>query len=103
RQSRSTAEHELGAAGVKWRIDIRQQLRDAMLDRVRLKAELDALSTEILSAGVSLSERADKAAEAVVVIHRTTEGRDETIDAQMNTQVMPGDVLDVSVSLDAAG
>ncbi len=47
--------------------------------------------------------RADKAAEAVVVIHRTVEGRDETINAQMNTQVMPGDVLDVSVSLDAAG
>jgi polysaccharide export outer membrane protein len=103
RQNRSTVEYELNSADIKWRIDIRQQLRDAMADRFRLKAELDALSAEILNAGVTLSETDAAAIQTVVVIHRSTEGRDETIKAQMNTEVLPGDVLDVSLSTDAAG
>lgn len=97
RQNRSTVEYELDSSDVKWRIDIRQQLREAMLNRVRLKAEMDALSTQILSKGVMLSE-ADAAIQTVVVIYRSTNGREETIKAQMNTEVLPGDVLDVSLS-----
>jgi hypothetical protein len=38
-----------------------------------------------------------------VVIYRTTAGKEETIKAQMDTEVLPGDVLDVSVSTGAAG
>lgn len=102
RQSRSTVEYEYNSADIKWRIDIRQQLRDAMADRVRLKAELDALSSQILNAGVVVSD-ADAATQTAVVIYRTTDGKEETIKAQMDTEVLPGDVLDVSVSTDAAG
>jgi polysaccharide export outer membrane protein len=103
RQNRATVEYELNSADIKWRIDISQQLREAALDRVRLKAELDALSAEILNAGVSLSE-ADKAAiQTVVIIYRTAAGHEETIKAQMDTEVLPGDVLDVSLSTGAAG
>lgn len=103
RQNRSTVEYELNSADIKWRIDIRQQLRDAMLDRVRLKAELDALSAQILDAGVSLSEAESASIRTVVVIYRTAEGREETLNAQMDTEVLPGDVLDVSVSTGASG
>jgi polysaccharide export outer membrane protein len=74
-----------------------------MLDRVRLKAELDALSAEILNAGVSLSEAEAASIRLVVVIYRTAEGREETLKAQMDTEVLPGDVVDVSVSTGASG
>jgi polysaccharide export outer membrane protein len=103
RQNRSSAEYELNSADIKWRIDIRQQLREAMLDRVRLKAELDALSAEILNAGVSLSEAETASIRLVVVIYRTAEGREETLKAQMDTEVLPGDVVDVSVSTGVSG
>lgn len=103
RQNRSSAEYELNSADIKWRIDIRQQLREAMLDRVRLKAELDALSAEILNAGVSLSEAEAASIRLVVVIYRTAEGREETLKAQMDTEVLPGDVVDVSVSTGVSG
>jgi len=103
RQNRSSVEYELNSADIKWRIDIRQQLREAMLDRVRLKAELDALSAEILNAGVSLSEAEAASIRLVVVIYRTAEGREETLKAQMDTEVLPGDVVDVSVSTGASG
>ena len=103
KQNRSTVEYELNSADIKWRIDIRQQLREAMLDRVRLKAELDALSAQILDAGVSLSEAESASIRTVVVIYRTAEGREETLKAQMDTEVLPGDVLDVSVSNGASG
>jgi polysaccharide export outer membrane protein len=103
RQNRSTVEYELNSADIKWRIDIRQQLREAMLDRVRLKAELDALSAQILDAGASLSEAESASIRTVVVIYRTAEGREETLKAQMDTEVLPGDVLDVSVSTGASG
>jgi polysaccharide export outer membrane protein len=103
RQNRSSAEYELNSADITWRIDSRQQLREAMLDRVRLKAELDALSAEILNAGVSLSEAETASIRLVVVIYRTAEGREETLKAQMDTEVLPGDVVDVSVSTGASG
>lgn len=103
KQNRSSVEYELNSADIKWRIDIRQQLREAMLDRVRLKAELDALSAEILNAGVSLSEAEAASIRLVVVIYRTAEGREETLKAQMDTEVLPGDVVDVSVSTGASG
>jgi polysaccharide export outer membrane protein len=103
KQNRSSVEYELNSADIKWRIDIRQQLREAMLDRVRLKAELDALSAQILDAGVSLSEAESASIRTVVVIYRTAEGREETLKAQMDTEVLPGDVLDVSVSTGASG
>ena len=103
RQNRSTVEYEYNSADIKWRIDIRQQLREAMADRVRLKAELDALSSEILNAGVAVSDADAKTIQTTVVIYRTTDGREQTIKAQMDTEVLPGDVLDVSVSTGAAG
>lgn len=103
KQNRSSVEYELNSADIKWRIDIRQQLREAMLDRVRLKAELDALSAQILDAGASLSEAESESIRTNVVIYRTAEGHEQTLRAQMDTEVLPGDVLDVSLSTGASG
>lgn len=96
RQSRTSAQYELESADIKWRIDIRQQLRDAMVDRARIKAELEAISTQILDAGASLSDADALQLQTVIVIYRTVNGREESIEAQMNTEVQPGDIVDVS-------
>jgi polysaccharide export outer membrane protein len=102
RQNRASVEYELDSADIKWRIDIRQQLREAMLDRVRLKAELEVVSAQILDAGITLEGNAAKP-QTDVVIYRSAEGREETIKAQMDTEVLPGDILEVSLSPGPAG
>jgi polysaccharide export outer membrane protein len=102
RQNRATVEYELKSADTKWRIDIRQQVRDAMLDRVRLKAQMDAISAQILNAGISIEDNASPP-RTNVVIYRSVAGREEAINAQMDTEVLPGDILDVSLSTGAAG
>ncbi|MEP9373349.1 polysaccharide biosynthesis/export family protein [Mesorhizobium sp. KR1-2] len=102
RQNRATVENELSTADFTWRIDIHQQLRDAMLDRVRLKAEMDALSAQILDAGTAV-ETDVRQAETIVVIYRSMAGHQETVKARMDTEILPGDILDVSLSMGAAG
>jgi polysaccharide export outer membrane protein len=102
RQNRASAEYEFDSADIKWRIDVRQQLREAMLDRVRLKAELEVISSQILDAGIALDGNATRL-QTEIVIYRTAAGREQTIKAQMDTEVLPGDILDVSLSPSPAG
>jgi polysaccharide export outer membrane protein len=102
RQSRATAEYDLKSADTKWRIDIRKQMRDAMIERVRLKAELDAISAQILNAGISVEDNAAQP-RTNIVIYRQVEGHEEAIKAEMDTEVLPGDILDVALSTGAAG
>jgi polysaccharide export outer membrane protein len=73
-----------------------------MLDRVRVKAELDAISAQILDAGAAIEDAAGQARIAIV-IYRSVEGREETIKAQMDTQLLPGDILEVSFASGVAG
>ncbi|MEJ1939147.1 hypothetical protein WDZ92_53795, partial [Nostoc sp. NIES-2111] len=51
KQSRSSVQFELESADLKWRIDIRQQLREALIEQAQTKASVEALSTQILNAG----------------------------------------------------
>jgi len=94
KQSRSSVQFELESADLKWRIDIRQQLREALIEQAQTKASVEALSTQILNAGADLSDT--KQFELVIVIYRTVDGSEKTISARMNTEILPGDVLDVS-------
>ncbi len=94
RQSRSSVQYQLNSADIKWRIDIRQQLRDAFIERAQISASIDALSAKILSAGIDISD--DRQFLPVIVIYRATGSQQETISAEMNTEIRPGDVVDVS-------
>lgn len=96
RQSRATVEYELKTADINWRMEISQQMREAMADRTRLKAELEALSSQILNAGDDLSEATDRQFQTVVEIYRPNAGQKAPIAASMDTEIMPGDVLDIS-------
>jgi polysaccharide export outer membrane protein len=102
RQNRASVEYDLNSADIKWRIEIRQKLRDAMLDRARLKTELDVVSAQILSAGIAVEDTVAKP-QIDVVIYRSAGGHEESIRAGMETAVLPGDILDVSLTPSPAG
>ncbi|TAM99034.1 MAG: hypothetical protein EPN45_16620 [Rhizobiaceae bacterium] len=102
RQGRASVEYDLNSADIKWRVEIRQKLRDAMLDRVRLKTELDVISAQILNAGIAVEETLAKP-QIDVVIYRSVSGHEESIKAGMETAVLPGDILDVSLTPSPAG
>lgn len=98
-QNKASSEYDLRSADVKWRVDLREKLRGALLHRMKLKAESEVIAGSLVAAGVSLA--GDDAFEAVtpeIIIHRNVEGHDQTIDADMDTEIQPADVLDVSVA-----
>ncbi len=98
RQAQETARFDIGAAAVAWKLGLRNELRDALQSRATLQAEVEALSNRLMAAGVSLG--VDTAMTQVVpafTIHRTALGAPETISATMDSAILPGDVLDVSI------
>jgi polysaccharide export outer membrane protein len=98
RQTKATASYELGSAETKWRIEVRRELADAMLERTRLEAELEAMGAAVLGAGIAIGDQALLAPPVPrVVIHRSVGGRAETVEAGMETEIVPGDVLDVTI------
>jgi polysaccharide export outer membrane protein len=99
RQTKATARYELASAETTWRIEVRRELADAMLDRTRLEAEIETLKTAGLAASLSLEDQALLAPPVPrVVIHRSVDGHSETIEAHLETEIVPGDVLDVTIA-----
>lgn len=89
--------YEIGAAETKRRIELRDAIRDAMLDLSRLQAEKDVISAALVSAGVMLMEQGLDL-ESRIVITRMASAGSETITAGMDTPILPGDVLEVSIA-----
>lgn len=96
RQNKATAQYELETADTKWRIEIRGDLREALLDRARIMAEADVLGAALASAGLSVS---DNPSDPRITIHR----RDQTLDATLDTEIQPGDLIEVSNGSPIAG
>jgi hypothetical protein len=72
-----------------------------MLERARLEAEAEGLSNSMLIAGVSLKNQGEATQPIpTVTIHRTVEGSAKVIQATMNDEIYPGDVLDVALALE---
>ena len=103
KQNKQTQISELDTADATWRIDVRSALSQALLDRTRLGAESEVLGSALLAAGVGLAANDNRPPEPVVAIHRRTEGGAETIDARPDTEIRPGDVLEVSIAAVPAG
>ena len=96
RQNKATAQYELETADTKWRIEIRGDLREALLDRARIMAEADVLGAALASAGLSVS---DNPSDPRITIHR----QDQTLDATLDTEIQPGDLIEVSNGGPVAG
>lgn len=104
RQNKASSEYDLSSADAKWRVELREKLRDALLQRMKLKAESEVIAGSLVAAGISLvGEDQIDTVVPEVVIHRTIEGHDQTLNADMDTEIHPADVLDVSISTGSAG
>lgn len=98
RQNRASSEYDLKSADAKRRGELHEKLRAALLQRIKLKAESEVVAGSLVAAGVSLvADDRIEAAAPEIVIHRKVEGHDQTVDADMDTEILPADVLDVSV------
>jgi polysaccharide export outer membrane protein len=101
RQNKATIKYQFESAETKRQIDLQQELREAMLERARLEAEAEGVSNSLLIAGVSLKDNEAVTQPApTVTIHRTVEGSVKVIQAAMDNEINPGDVLDVALVLE---
>lgn len=103
-QNKETIGYELESADRRWQMETRAALRQAVLDRTELQSKAELLTAKLLEAGIHLSD-GGKLAPPVpkVTIHRRTAGREETLAADMEAEVMPGDILDVALDLGPQG
>jgi polysaccharide biosynthesis/export protein len=101
RQNKATIKYQFESAETKRQIDLQQELREAMLERARLEAEAEGASNSLLIAGVSLKDMgAPTQPVPTVTIHRTIDGSVTVIQAAMDSEIYPGDVLEVAVALE---
>ena len=103
RQNKQSQQYTLDAADTKWRIEIRGELSQALLQRNQLKAQGEVLASALLAAGVVFGGSEDRTPEPTVAIHRLSDGAPETFDAGLDTVLRPGDVLEVSIKPVPAG
>jgi polysaccharide export outer membrane protein len=104
RQTKSTSEYDLETADTRWRLDRREKLREALLQRMKLKAESEVIAGSLVAAGISLVDDGRmRQAVPEVVIHRRVDGGDQTLAAGMETELQPADVLDVSIASGSTG
>ena len=98
-QTRAAARHDLAAADTLWRIETQRNLRAALLERTELQAETDILKDQLLAAGLSVSTDGTLVQpEEEVVIYRTSAGVTETVAAAMDTEIRPGDLIEISIA-----
>lgn len=101
-QNKETIDYELEAADREWRIETRALLREAVLERTHLQAESERLAATMVAAGIHLTGNRPPP-DPKVVIHRRSAGSEETFQAGMETEIMPGDILDVSIDASPQG
>lgn len=97
-QERATREYELENAETEWRIDVQRDLRSALLERARLQSEIEVLTDRLQALG--LQANAGGALVASVpraVIQRLGSSGTETIEADLSTELRPGDVIEFSL------
>jgi polysaccharide export outer membrane protein len=98
RLNRAAVDHEIRAARTERRIALTSSLREAVLERGRLEAELDLLAGRLRSGGMAVGgDGVLTAPVPAVAIHRVADGKQRTIDADMETEVQPGDILEVTL------
>ena len=97
RQNKQSNLYEIGAAEIERRMDLRADLRAALLDLGDLETQRDVISAALVSAGILLID-GGAAPEPQIVINRTTSAGAAAFAAGMDTPILPGDVLEVSLA-----
>jgi polysaccharide biosynthesis/export protein len=100
RQNKATLQHELGDSSNTSRIEARRELAEAMGRHAELEAEYKAQSVSLFTAGLRLADPEEdlQPPEPVVTIYRNDNGREHRFRADMATPILPGDLLEVTLS-----
>lgn len=99
KQNKATAQYNLETADTKRRMEVHESLRDALLERSRALAEAQVLGEALARAGISTSAMGPTFG---YVIHRSSGGADEAVNADLGTAILPGDLLEVNI-VDSVG
>ncbi len=96
-QNKATLTYELGSSDRKWRISVQADLRKAMLERTGIEAKLDVLRSSLVAAGLKLNASGETTrSDPRIAIFRVIDNADQRLPADMNSPVLPGDVVEVS-------
>ena len=98
KQNRQSNVYEVGATETKRRIELTGALRDALLDQTKLETENEVISSALIAAGIGLIDAGpSEELQPHVTINRTTGQETGSITADLDTALLPGDVIEVSV------
>lgn len=99
RQNKANLRYELESVEAKRRMDAQRELRDATLERAQLKTEATVLVGNLMAAGLSIGDdgNVNRPTESVV-IYRPDKSGTETLQAAMETEIRPGDIVSVTLS-----
>lgn len=104
RLNRAAVDHQIRALRVDRRIAVTSELREAVLERGQIASQVDLLRTQLQAAGLSVGETGLlRPPVAQVTIHRAAEDGSRVIDADLDTELAPGDILDVALRRPEAG
>ncbi len=99
RQNRATQTYEAEAAVTNRRLELQTELRDRLRERAGLEAENEVLAAALVQTGFALTYNSvEVRPEPWVTIHRLIDGKTETVNAEMDTAIQPGDVLEVAIA-----
>lgn len=103
-QNRSRAEHALQSSETDWRITVQSALRNAELDRSELENAIGLLRDQLLAVGLEIDADGGTARMTeTVTIHRQTGTGTATFAADLDTEINPGDLLEVSIASQTGG
>lgn len=98
RQDIERIRQDTAAADAEARIKVLEEYRKALQDHAALQAELDIIDGHLLAVGqVSTAKDGISDAEPLLVIHRRVAGASSELTVTMETDLQPGDVLDVKL------
>lgn len=101
RQNKATLIHELDATTKNWRIQVRQNLSEAMARRADLQADFRSQIASLSAAGVVPAGSGDDTAlrpKPTVTIYRNVDGIEQQFNAELAAPVLPGDLLEVGLN-----
>lgn len=100
RQTKANTNYELASVEARRRIEVRDQLAEAMLERKRLEASMEALGARLAYAGLTLSKNSGlRLPKPKVVVYRLTGAGESTpLNAEMSTPIEPGDIVEVGLA-----
>jgi polysaccharide export outer membrane protein len=92
----ATATRELDKMAAERAANLQKGIEAASVDREKIKLDLRALAEKLLYAG-ALKAQMGRAATPEITIHRTVHGEKTSIVADQDTQILPGDLIEVMI------